>query len=215
MPRLRHGLALGILAIFATAGCTGDETAPEPTTTVTPTPDFPAAGSAADPGQTDTSAKKISVDAKIDPASIDIKQVSGRELEDLVAANKGKAVLFDFWATWCGPCVKQYPHTVELSKRHADDLVVYTVSFDDTDEDSLAAVKKFHADHGLGNVHPLISADGSAEESYEGFDITGGALPHYKLFDREGKLATTFGGDVEDPIEPEKIDAAVAKVIAR
>lgn len=201
------------MAFLALAGCTNGDTTAEPDTTVTPTPDFPAAGSDAQPGASDEPTNKAPAGAKSDAASIDIQQVSAGELEQLVAQHKGKAVLFDFWATWCVPCVEQYPHTVELSKTHADDLVVYTVSMDETDEESLAAVKKFHAKHGLGNVHPLISATGGDEAAYNGFDITGGALPHYKLFGRDGELATTLGGDVEDPIEPEKIDAAVEKVI--
>jgi thiol-disulfide isomerase/thioredoxin len=215
-----HWVVLVLSALLAAAaGCSkGNESEPE---SVVPTPDFPAAGTDAEPGDPEsedegdgaTAKGGSSSNAAKAPASVDVKAIAPSELEQLVAQNKGKVVLFDFWATWCVPCVKQYPHTVALSKTHAKDLVVYAVSFDEPDD--LAPVKKFLADHGVGNVHPLISSDGASEESYEGFDITGGALPHYKVFGRDGQLVATLGGDVDNPPDAEKVDAAVAKALGK
>jgi thiol-disulfide isomerase/thioredoxin len=217
-----HWIIFALAALLAAAaGCSNGNDAETESPTV-PTPDLPAAGSESDPGKTKrgdsmpaaTSTRAGSLSAgKTDAAEIKLEKIAPGELDGLVAQHKGKVVLFDFWATWCVPCVQQYPHTVELSEKHPDDLVVYTVSFDEPDDDSL--VKKFHAEHGLGNVHALICTEGAAEESYEGFDITGGALPHYKVFDRDGKLAATLGGDVENPPDSEKVEAMVAKVLGK
>lgn len=219
-----HWVILLLSTLLAVgAGCTNGNDADSETAPAIPTPDFPAAGSESDPGDPEPTeetgskpagARSSAVPAE-DAANVALRPIAPAELEQLVAQHKGNAVLFDFWATWCVPCVQQYPHTVELSKTHEKDLVVYTVSFDETDEESLAAVKKFHADKGLGNVVPLLSSDGGSEESYEGFDITGGALPHYKVFDREGQLVATLGGDVDNPPDAEQVDAAVAKAIRR
>lgn len=212
-----HWVILFLSALLAVAaGCSnGGEAEPD---SAIPTPDFPAAGSEADPGDADptegngdatSTTKAKSADKPASSAGpVDVKLIDPSQLEQIVAQNKGKAVLFDFWATWCVPCVEQYPHTVALSKTHANDLVVYTVSFDETDE--LDAVKDFHVKYGLGNVRPMISSAGGSEESYEGFDITGGALPHYKVFDADGNLVAMLGGDVDDPPDAEKVDAAVA-----
>ena len=215
-----HWVILCLSALLAAAaGCSNGNDA-EPESTV-PTPDFPAAGTEADPGDPEPN------DGGSDPppkgaskttdgetsADLAVKTIGPSDLQSLVAQNKGKAVLFDFWATWCVPCVEQYPHTVALSKSHADDLVVYTVSFDEPED--LATVKQFQRERGVGNVHPLISSDGASEEMYEGFDITGGALPHYKVFDAQGKLVATLGGDVDNPPDAEKVDAAVAQALGK
>ena len=141
------------------------------------------------------------------------KPVTPEELEAIVAQSEGKVVLVDFWATWCGPCIAQFPHTVELSKTHAKDLVVLAVAMNQTDEETLEEVGKVYAAHGSGNVQPLISADGDSEEAYAAFQITNGALPHYKLIGRDGQLIKAFGGDVDNPLDPAEINAAIAEAV--
>src|SRR4051812_29098527 len=58
-----------------------------------------------------------------------------KDLDALIAKNKGKVVFIDYWATFCGPCKKAFPHTVELHKEHqAEGLVVISVNFDLLDD---------------------------------------------------------------------------------
>ena len=216
--RLRNRLLIVAAVAAALAGCEGEPepelTPASPSSIVDPAdPTDPDSVPGVEPSTPPPQGEPASGGVQGDSASIEVHPVTPDELKQLVAENKGKAVLVDFWATWCVPCVQQYPHTVELSKKHADDLVVYAVSMDETDADSVASVKEFLASHAGGNVRTLQSAEGGAEEAYTAFEITGGALPHYKVFGRDGNLIATFGGDVENPIEPEKIDAAVEQAI--
>ena len=136
------------------------------------------------------------------------------EYREAIAALKGKVVLVDFWATYCAPCRKQFPHTVELSRTHgAEGLAVLSVCCDDEDKEpeALAFLKKAGA-----TFTNLRSKFGSDEETYTAFEIEGGALPHYKLYDRSGKLRHTFGVDpaAEKQFTPEEIDAKVKELLA-
>jgi len=123
-------------------------------------------------------------------------------------------VLVDFWATWCLPCVQQFAHTVELAGKHHDrGLAVISVSMNDPTERD--AIEAFLQRQKAGDIENLVSGYGAGPRSMEEFDITGGALPHYKLYDRTGKLRYTFGVDpAGEPFTLEEVDARVAQLLA-
>ena len=62
---------------------------------------------------------------------VDLQEATAGDILTAVAKHKGeKAVLVNYWATWCGPCVEEFPMVVELSKEYADEAVVLFVSAD-------------------------------------------------------------------------------------
>lgn len=68
--------------------------------------------------------------AKAAKLNLTIKDMNGKEVN--LAAYKGKVILLDFWATWCGPCKIEIPAFVELQDRYRDQgLVVLGFSVDD------------------------------------------------------------------------------------
>ncbi len=74
--------------------------------------------------------------AQTPPApAVNVKAVSSKELKQALAAHKGKAVMINLWATWCGPCVDEFPDLVKLAQNYADrGLVVLGVSVDDPED---------------------------------------------------------------------------------
>src|SRR5262245_19221769 len=48
------------------------------------------------------------------PAAAVVKAVDGKALKKAVAAHKGEVVVLNLWATWCGPCVEEFPDLVKL-----------------------------------------------------------------------------------------------------
>jgi thiol-disulfide isomerase/thioredoxin len=143
-------------------------------------------------------------------AEVSLPTVDSRGLAEVVARHRGKVVLVDFWATWCVPCVTLFPHTVELQQRLADQgLVVISVSMDDVKERE--AVLRFLRGR-RATFENFISQYGVGSEGFDAFDISDGALPHVKLYGRDGRLEKTItsGGQ---PLDPEQIERAVAEVL--
>jgi thiol-disulfide isomerase/thioredoxin len=68
-------------------------------------------------------------DAKRAPLNYTVKDMNGVDVK--LSSFKGKVILLNFWATWCGPCKAEIPHLVELQKQYANDLVVLGMSVDD------------------------------------------------------------------------------------
>ena len=111
---------------------------------------------------------------------------------------KGKVVVLDFWATWCGPCRIEIPWFTDLQRNKKDrGFEVLGVSMDD---EGWEVVKPFIADVGV-NYRVVMGNDATAQ-AYGGVD----ALPTTFLIDREGKIAAVHVGlaskkDIVDGVE--------------
>jgi len=142
-------------------------------------------------------------------AQVSLEVIDAAAWGAVLQRHRGKVVLVDFWATWCGPCVKMFPHTVELHRRFADEgLVVISVSLDDPDEE--AAVRDFLVRH-RATFENYLSAYGVGSETFEAFEID--AVPHFKIYDRDGVLAEEFVGG-SGPIDLGQLDRAVEGMLS-
>jgi peroxiredoxin len=99
---------------------------------------------------------------------------------------RGKVVLLDFWATWCGPCKIEIPWFMDFQRQNQEKgLVVLGVSMDD---EGWEIVKPYLARMKV-NYRVVIGNDHTAQ-LYGGVD----ALPTTFLIDREGKIAAVHVG---------------------
>jgi len=129
-----------------------------------------------------------------------------KALDKLIAGHKGQVVFVDCWATWCGPCVEGFPHTVSLAKKYRDQgLATIAVSFDQLDDQT--KVRDFLAKQGADFENVLSKYDGVNQRAAVDFDVE--ALPQYRLYDRRGKLREKWEGK-SDEIEP-KIEELLAE----
>jgi thiol-disulfide isomerase/thioredoxin len=99
-------------------------------------------------------------------------------------ANRGKLVLLDFWATWCGKCVAHLPHLQKISGEFADDLVVVGVNADDPDRAD--QVRRVLADAGC-TFPQVLDTQGAIRRQ---FRVAG--LPVLVLIDRKGIVCDVY-----------------------
>jgi peroxiredoxin len=120
---------------------------------------------------------------------------------------RGKAVLLNFWATWCAPCKIEMPWFVELQKQYGPvGLQIIGVAMDDASPKDIAAFAKE-----MGVNYPVLIGKESVGDAYGGVQF----LPESFYIDRNGKvLDKVFGlkgrGEIEDNIR-KIVDSAVAQ----
>ena len=111
---------------------------------------------------------------------------------------RGKAVLVNFWATWCGPCKIETPWLVELQNEYGSQgLQVVGVAMDDSGKDEIA---KFAKDMGVN--YPVLIGKESVGDAYGGVP----ALPESFFVGRDGKIVDRIlglkgRGEIEDSVK--------------
>ena len=99
---------------------------------------------------------------------------------------KGKVVLLNFWATWCGPCKTEIPWFVDFETQfQARGFTVLGVSMD---EDGWKVINPYVVEHKIN--YPIVLADEEVNELYGGIE----ALPTTLLIGRDGKVAFIHAG---------------------
>lgn len=145
---------------------------------------------------------------------ISVRVVNKALYDKIIASNKGKVVVVDCWATWCVPCRKAFPKTVELSKTYADKgVVVVSLCFDDPVKGQVPEkVKEFLAAQNAQFENLVSSLDISADGA-EAFAIPDGALPHFKIYGKDGKIFKAFESGEDKEFTHEEVEAAVKEAL--
>ena len=128
-------------------------------------------------------------------APINVMPAGAAAIKQAITAQKGHVVLVNFWATWCGPCVAEFPALVQTSRRYkASGLRVFAVSADalrDKDTKVAPFLQKSGAD-----FPAYLEKSADPEEFIDAFDPAWqGDLPRTIIYDRTGKRVKTLSGE--------------------
>ena len=153
-----------------------------------------------------------------EPSPLLGKAAPGFTLEDLnghkvsLADYKGKAVLVNFWATWCGPCKIEIPWLIKLRDQYKDQgFEILGVSADDLDKDDKAKLAGDEANiakaaKSFGIDYPVLLDADSISKPYGGLD----ALPTSYYVNRKGVIVASVVGLASR----DEVEANIKKALA-
>jgi thiol-disulfide isomerase/thioredoxin len=147
--------------------------------------------------------------------AVELKIVTWDEFQAWLKQQQGNIVVVDCWATYCAPCKKEFPHLVELSKKHANDKVkCVSLSFDfeetNNPDKTYQPVREFLSKMDARFTNLLVKLD--ADELHEKMGLT--SIPGVFVYDAQGKLHKLF--DNSEPGKQftyEQVGAAVVKLL--
>ncbi len=126
---------------------------------------------------------------------VTVAEVRVKEIEKAIQTHRGKVIVVDCWATWCAPCVKKFPHLVELYEKYGSKgLVCMSVSMD-----KLGSAERYSRDNVLKFLEEkkarfpnFIVAEPDKDEDAL-VKLLGDCflIPHVALFDRQGRRVWT------------------------
>jgi thiol-disulfide isomerase/thioredoxin len=111
-----------------------------------------------------------------------------------LASFKGKPVVVNFWASWCGPCVKEMPTLAALHREYAKKGITFIGLGVDSEKNVNAFLQKVPVDY------PIYIAGFGGADLARSFGNNAGALPFTVVIDAKGAIRSTKLGEV-DPKE--------------
>jgi len=139
-----------------------------------------------------------------DPApEFKLKEFSGKEVT--LESSRGKAILLNFWATWCGPCRAEIPELIALQNRYKDRLQIIGLVVDDDDEDE---IRKVISSEGIN--YPVALADSETRFAYGGI----AALPTVFVINADGRVVQKHVGLFDPALYETEVRALVGLPVA-
>jgi peroxiredoxin len=156
------------------------------------------------------SATSCAADAKTANLDFTLKDMNGKDVT--LADYKGKVILLDFWATWCGPCKYEIPSFVELQEKYGrEGFQAIGVSVDDTIDKLQPFVKQYKMNY------PVLQGLGHQDLQDAYGPIWG--IPVSVLISRDGKICSKHAGlppvrSGDDPLEKAVKDTFEAEIVS-
>jgi cytochrome c biogenesis protein CcmG/thiol:disulfide interchange protein DsbE len=128
-----------------------------------------------------------------------------REGELTLSSLRGKAVVLNFWASWCLPCKEESPYLEQVwRQKRMRDVVVVGVDAEDLREDARRFMRRFEL------TFP-VAYEGS-NDTHKDYGVTG--FPETFVIDREGKVVEAFAGSVNAKEDRARLRAAIEQALA-
>jgi thiol-disulfide isomerase/thioredoxin len=154
-----------------------------------PAPAAPQASSAA------PSPAPVGQNEDSETPAVQLQTMDWESVLALVSKSKGKVVVVDLWATYCPPCMAEFPNLVQLQKRHPDEVTCISVSadYEGLEDRSVESyrdrVMKFLQKQQAVCTNVLLSTD---TETLFREKIQQQSLPTVFVYDQQGRLAGQF-----------------------
>jgi thiol-disulfide isomerase/thioredoxin len=149
--------------------------------------------------------KKLSVGDTAPSIQVE-KWVKG---DPITGFEKGRVYVMEFWATWCGPCVKAFPHLSELQAKYKDKVTIVGVNIweRNLNDETFNKVKDFVAGQGDKMAY-TVAYDGAAKAMTTSYMEAAGrnGIPSAFIVDKAGKIAWMG--------HPAGMDAALEGIVA-
>ena len=133
-----------------------------------------------------------------------LERLENEDEQLTLSSLRGKAVLLNFWASWCGPCKDEAPHFEDVwRERRSDGLVVLGLDSKDLKHDARRFVRRFELSFPI--VH---DGEGQVSETY---GVTG--YPETFVIDRDGRIVDAIIGAVDSSEDHERLGDAIDRAL--
>lgn len=130
-------------------------------------------------------------------AEVKVEIASFAQIQGAIAKYKGKVVVVDYWSSWCPPCIKELPELVQLHKELGTQIVCLTVDVD------FAGIEGEKPEEHRENVLGILTKNQVTTRNFISSDpdmtvfkkLSVSTVPALQVFDRAGKLHTSFSND--------------------